>query len=190
MTTKLSNWCQSFVFSGGHWQDNIITDLSIMAQLWHCAPWNTTRRCGLMEPGCFTDISWALRDILSKFVYCRNRTSYNNFKLKLCMGALGTCTKLQLDILIINVISGIVYFHEIILESSWSISEINDTAVVRESWENFALGMAFMRLYSVENLTRIHQWKCMLSVNVVLWDFNSKLFLKGLCCLICTWRLS
>ena len=62
------------------------------------------------------------------------------------MCALGTCTKLQLDILIIYVIFGIVYFHEIILESSWNISEINNIAVVRESWENFALGMAFMRL--------------------------------------------
>ena len=37
--------------------------------------------------------------------------------------ALGTCTKFQLEILIINVISGIVYFNEIILESYWNVSE-------------------------------------------------------------------
>ena len=37
--------------------------------------------------------------------------------------ALGTRTKFQLEILTINVISGIVYFREIILESSWNISE-------------------------------------------------------------------
>ena len=54
----------------------------------------------------------ALQDILLKFVYCRNRTSYENFKLKLCMcaqsHALGTHTKFQLEILTVNVISGIV----------------------------------------------------------------------------------
>ena len=37
--------------------------------------------------------------------------------------ALGTCTKFQIQILTINVISGIVYFHEIILESSRNVSE-------------------------------------------------------------------
>ena len=37
--------------------------------------------------------------------------------------ALGTGTKFQLEILTLNVISGIVYFHEIILESSQNISE-------------------------------------------------------------------
>ena len=34
--------------------------------------------------GCFTNISWALQNVLSKFVYCRNHTSRENFKLKLC----------------------------------------------------------------------------------------------------------
>ena len=76
---------------------------------------------------CFTNVSRILQNILSKFVHCRNRTSYVNFKLKLCecaqSHALGTCTKFQLEILTINVISGIVYFREIILESSRSISE-------------------------------------------------------------------
>ena len=32
--------------------------------------------------GCFTNLSRALQDTLSKLVYCRNRTSYANFKLK------------------------------------------------------------------------------------------------------------
>ena len=36
--------------------------------------------------------------------------------------ALGTRTKFQLEILTMNVISGIIYFHEIILESLWNIS--------------------------------------------------------------------
>ena len=52
--------------------------------------------------------------------------SSENFKLKLCTcaqgHALGTRTKFQLEILSINVISGIVYFREIILESSRNIS--------------------------------------------------------------------
>ena len=34
--------------------------------------------------GCFTDVSWALQNIFSKFMHCRNRTSYDIFKLKLC----------------------------------------------------------------------------------------------------------
>ena len=77
--------------------------------------------------GCFTNVSRALQHILSKFVYCKNRTSYENFKLKLCMCAqslaLGTRTNFQLEILTINVISGIVYFREISLKSSRSVSE-------------------------------------------------------------------
>ena len=60
-------------------------------------------------------------------MYCRNRTSFENFKLKICSCAqshsLGTRTKFQLEIPIINVIIGIVYFREIISESSWNVSE-------------------------------------------------------------------
>ena len=37
--------------------------------------------------GCFTNVLQALQNILSKSVYCKNRTSYVNFKLKLCMSA-------------------------------------------------------------------------------------------------------
>ena len=80
------------------------------------------------KPGvCFTNVSRALQDILLKFVYCRNRSSYENFKLKLCKCAqsmaLGTRTKFQFEILTINVISSIAYFREIILESSRNVSE-------------------------------------------------------------------
>ena len=83
--------------------------------------------CSYSSGGCFTKVSRALQDILSKFVYYRNRTFDENFKLKLCTWAqsyaLGTRTKFQLKILTINVISGIVYFREIILESSRNLSE-------------------------------------------------------------------
>ena len=77
--------------------------------------------------GCFTNVSRALQDLLSKAVYCRNRTSYENFKLKLCTCAqsmaLGTRLKFQLDILNANVIYSIVSFRKIILESSQNVSE-------------------------------------------------------------------
>ena len=49
------------------------------------------------------------------------------FQAKLCTRAqsmaLGTCTKFQLEIRIMNVITGIVHFREIILESSQNVSE-------------------------------------------------------------------
>ena len=77
--------------------------------------------------GCFTKVSRALQNVLLKFVYSRNHTSYGNFKLKFCMcahsHAMGTHTRFQLDNLTINVISAIVYFCKIILESSWNISK-------------------------------------------------------------------
>ena len=77
--------------------------------------------------GCFTKVSRALRDILSKFEHCRVCTSLDNFKLKLCTcaqsDALGTRTKFQLAILTINVISVIVFCRKIRLESSRSVSE-------------------------------------------------------------------
>ena len=62
-------------------------------------------------PGeCFTNLCGALQNIFMKFVYCRNHTSLENFKLELSMYAQSTCTKIQLEILIINVLSSIVYF--------------------------------------------------------------------------------
>ena len=77
--------------------------------------------------GCFTNVSRALQDMLSKFVYCGNRTSYENVKLKLCTcaqsHALGTRAKFQLGIITINIVSGIVYFREIILDSARNVSE-------------------------------------------------------------------
>ena len=67
----------------------------------------------LVPGGWFANVSRALQNILSKFVCCRNRTSYGHFKLKLCScaqsKALGTRTNFQLEILTINVITGIVY---------------------------------------------------------------------------------
>ena len=88
--------------------------------------------------GYFTNISRALQNILSKFVYRRNRASYENFKLKLCMcvqsHALGTHTKFRLEILTLNVISSIVNFREIILESSRNVSETTPSPVyIRDS---------------------------------------------------------
>ena len=104
--------------------------------------------------GCFTNISRALQSILSKFVYCGNSTWYANFKLKLCTcaqsHALGTRTKFQLEILTINVILGIVYFREIILESNaedeaYSVHEINlfpPSAAYMRQWLGPALVQA------------------------------------------------
>ena len=77
--------------------------------------------------GCFTNVSRALQKILLKFVYCTNSTCDENFNLKLCTCAqslaLGTCINFQIEILTINVISGVVYFRENILGSSRNISE-------------------------------------------------------------------
>ena len=57
----------------------------------------------------------------------RNSTFYENFQLKLSTcaqsHALDTRTKFQLEILIINVISDIVYFREISLESSRNVKQ-------------------------------------------------------------------
>ena len=74
---------------------------------------------------CFTNVSWALQHILSKFVYCRNPTSYESFKVKL----LGTRTKFQVEILTINMISGI----EIISESSQNVSKTIPRNAERDS---------------------------------------------------------
>ena len=77
--------------------------------------------------GWFTNILPALQNILSKFMYCKYHTSYENFKLKLCScaqdHALDTRTKFQFEILTINVICGIVYFRNIILENSQNATE-------------------------------------------------------------------
>ena len=79
------------------------------------------------------------------FKICVLQKSYflSDFKLKLRTCAhMGAHTKFQLGILTINVISGIVYFHEIILESSWNISETTPwtkwpTFCRRQFWNAF-----------------------------------------------------
>ena len=76
-----------------------------------------------LGPGCcFTDVSRALQNNLTKIHNGRNHISRENFKLKLCTCAqsmaLGTCTKFQLEILIRNEISAKHKFRENILESS------------------------------------------------------------------------
>ena len=75
----------------------------------------------------FTNDSRALLNILSKFLHYIYRTSDENFKPKLCTcaqsHALGTRIKFRLEILTINVISGTVYFRDIILESSRNVIE-------------------------------------------------------------------
>ena len=106
--------------------------------------------CNSVSWGWFTKVSRALEDILSKFVYYRNLTSGEKFKLKLCTWAqsiaLGTRTKFQLKILTINVISGIVYFREIILESSRNLSETtprpsNQNRSLKLLWQHSCLAM-------------------------------------------------
>ena len=66
--------------------------------------------------------------------------SYENFRLKFSMcaqsHALGACTKFQLESLVINhVISGVVHFRKIILESLWNVSKTNPTSL----WLNFCI---------------------------------------------------
>ena len=77
--------------------------------------------------GCFTNISRALQNNLSKIHNTRNHIYGENFKLKLCACAqsmaLGTRTKYQLEICITSHISAIHKFRENILESSWNVSE-------------------------------------------------------------------
>ena len=72
--------------------------------------------------------------------YHRSFTS-ENFKLKLCMcarnHALGTCTKFQLEILNIYVISGIAYFREIILKNSWNVSETPPWHSLNSTYQTF-----------------------------------------------------
>ena len=55
------------------------------------------------------------------------------------MYALGTRTKFQLEILTINVISGMVYFRDIILESSRKVSETTP-------WSSFLIPKNFRNL--------------------------------------------
>ena len=108
-----------------------------------------------------------LQNILSKFVYCRNRISCENFKLKLCTcvqsHALGTRTKFQLGILPINVISGSVYFNKIILKSSWNVRE----TILRtlRGWKLPMWPWLILTLLMLETVhssfgVQYHSWRC------------------------------
>ena len=66
--------------------------------------------------------------------------------------AVGTCTKFQLEILSITVISGIIYFHDIILKSSRNASETTP-------WPS---GVCFTNvLRALQNIS----WKCVYCIN-------------------------
>ena len=111
----------------------------------------------------FTNILWARQDILSKIVYSINHTSYDNFKLKLCKcaqsHALGTSTKLQLEIINKNMNSGIVYFCEIILESSRNICET--TPCCCHKWPAAGLFIQYLVQDNNKGNTRaLHYWHC------------------------------
>ena len=77
--------------------------------------------------GCFTNVSRAVQNNISKIYNTRNRIHSDNFKLKLCTCAqsmaLGKHTKFQLEILMRSTISAIHKFQDNILESSWSVTE-------------------------------------------------------------------
>ena len=83
--------------------------------------------------GCFTKVSRALQNNLSKKHNTRNHIYGENFKLKLCACAqsmaLGTRTKFQLEICITSLISAIHKFRENILESSRNVSETTPWAL-------------------------------------------------------------
>ena len=82
-----------------------------------------------------------------------------NIKLKICLcaqsHALGTRTKFQFEIMTLNVITGIVYFREIILESSWNVSETTPRFLASPvpvfNEEIFPLPMPFQGREIVEN---------------------------------------
>ena len=110
-------------------------------------------------------------------MYCRNRTSYEHFKLKRCScaqsHALGTRTKFQLEILTINVITSIIYFREIILESSRDVNETTPWPWLRSTLSECLL---FYLWYNPNiGLTQyIWTWQHM---NVVFWWWRR--FLKA-----------
>ena len=96
----------------------------------------STMYCVHPAGGCFTNVSQTLEDIISKCVYSRNHSSYENF----------TCTEFQLEILTITVISGIVYFREILLESTQNVSETTPCI------DQIALGKIFRSTSNTKNI--------------------------------------
>ena len=113
---SVSKWCIVGYLSSAFWD---LWDGSIKARV---AQPSFSCSDHLLSQGIVSLTFWKLSKMFSKLGYCRHHTSYENFKLKLCTcphtHALGTCTKLHHEILTKNVIFGIVYFCEIILESS------------------------------------------------------------------------
>ena len=75
--------------------------------------------------GCFTNVSWALQTVFRNLCIAEIRlfmriSSRNVIRVP---KAMLTCTNFRLEIFIINVICGIAYFHEIILDSLRNVSE-------------------------------------------------------------------
>ena len=106
-------------------------------------------------------------------MYCRNSICDENLKLKLKLctcaqsHALGTRTKFQLEILTVNVISGVVYFREIILESSQNISETTpwvlmqykDISGLEQDCSNFSLLAMELRQSCTKPSIQFHQYR-------------------------------
>ena len=120
------------------------------------------------------------------FLYCRNRTSYENFKLKLCAcaqrHALGTHTKFQIEILTINVISGIVYLREIILETKhlWNNHKVLDYSSYSSNLRRWILLMSHAGTvvqFSYRNIS------CL----IIIW-FICIFFKYAIFCINCTGR--
>ena len=145
--------------------------------------------------GCFINVSPAVQNILSKLLYCRNHTSWENFKLKLCTcaqsDASGTCTKFQLEILTINGISGIVYLRKIILESlrttpslpplsllpalltslsTSTVLSISPRAGGDRASPRMALGSPMSRILACRiNVSNGHRWKPQITMKRMVW---------------------
>ena len=84
--------------------------------------WNRAQRVvSLMFLELFRIFSWNL--CIAEIALLMRILSWNFARVPKAMLWAHTCTNFQLEILAINVISGIVYFREIILESSWNVSE-------------------------------------------------------------------
>ena len=131
--------------------------------------------------GCFTNVSRALQKILSKFVYCTSSTCDENFKLKLCTCAqslaLGTRTNFRIEILTINVISGVVYFRENILGSSRNVNETAPRVPGEASSRCQAAGKMLDRgVHPIEIIQNSTQFKLILH-----WINTSRSLLSNLC---------
>ena len=142
----------------------------------------------------FTNVSQALQNILSKCVYRRNSTCDDNFKLKLCMcaqsRALGTRTKFQLEILPINVISGVVYFREIILASSRNGGETTPCLLWHAlNSTNYAKGSIFVMFCA----DQVQGWGLLSQIPPFRYFLNFAALSKHTLAIVChvyTWQVS